>query len=67
MKAYRTVFFDDAELKEEQKKLLISIKRAKHGQTALVRLDDVEKLGVETQPADLENIMIHLEREGEEC
>ena len=67
VKAYRTVSFDDAELKEEQKKLLIGIKRAKHGQTALVRLDDVEKLGVETQPADLENIMIHLEREGEEC
>ena len=67
MKAYRTVSFDDAELKEEQKKLLIGIKRAKHGQTALVRLDDVEKLGVETQPADLENIMIYLEREGEEC
>ena len=65
--AYRTVSFDDAELTEEQKKLLIGIKRAKHGQTALVRLDDVEKLGVETQPADLENIMIHLEREGEEC
>ena len=67
VKAYRTVSFDDAELKEEQKKLLIGIKRAKYGQTALVRLDDVEKLGVETQPADLENIMIHLEREGEEC
>ena len=67
VKAYRTVSFDDAELKEEQKKLLIGIKRAKHGQTALVRLDDVEKLGMETQPADLENIMIHLEREGEEC
>lgn len=61
------VSIGDAELKEEQKKLLIGIKRAKHGQTALVRLDDVEKLGVETQPADLENIMIHLERVGEEC
>lgn len=63
---YRTVSFD-AEPTEKQRTLLIGVKRAKHGQTALVRSDNAEKLGVETQPADLENIMIHLEKEGEAC
>lgn len=40
---------------------LIGLKPAKHGYTALVRTEDASALS--TQPADLETIMVHLEKE----
>lgn len=61
--AYRTVA-----LTEEQKAALpadklIGCKIAKHGYTALVASADAGTLGIECAPADLEDIMVHLDKE----
>lgn len=42
---------------------LIGLKRAKDGYTALVAAEDAGLGGMRTEPADLETIMIHLEKE----
>ncbi len=60
--AYRLVAPEET-LPPEREALLIGRKRAKHGYTALVRAEDEEKLGLETQEADLETVMVHLEKE----
>ena len=42
---------------------LIGLKPAKHGYTALLRAADAQALGLDTAPADLDTIMVHLEKE----
>lgn len=45
--------------------LLLGVREARVGVSALVRAQDAPRLPVETAPATLEEIMIHLDREGE--
>lgn len=62
---YKVVEFDGSLLDEKWKEKLIGIKRSKNGQSALVKTSEAEILGMDTRDADLESIMVHLEREGE--
>ena len=43
--------------------LLIGPRRSKDGYTALIRAGDTAKCGMEATAADLESVMIHLEKE----
>ncbi|HNX61736.1 MAG TPA: ABC transporter ATP-binding protein, partial [Candidatus Limiplasma sp.] len=43
--------------------LLIGEKTAKHGYTALLKTEDLPLVSIATTPADLETIMVHLEKE----
>lgn len=45
--------------------VLIGERRSKDGHTALIRTQDAERLGVKSEAADLEAIMIHFEKEGD--
>jgi ABC-2 type transport system ATP-binding protein len=60
---YKVVEYEKGQLDE---KLLIGAKRSKNGMSALVKTDDVAKLNCEVTNADLDSIMIHLERGEEE-
>lgn len=42
---------------------LIGMKRNRDGYTALVKTDDLPLPGLHLRPADLESIMVHLEKE----
>lgn len=46
---------------------LVGCKRAKSGYTALIRAEQAEQSGLPCFPATLEDIMVHLEKEGEAC
>ena len=60
---YKTAELDEAELTEEIKPLLIGCKREKHGYCALVKSENANKVKGKISDADLEAIMIHLEKE----
>ncbi|NLO85640.1 MAG: ABC transporter ATP-binding protein [Clostridiales bacterium] len=60
---YRLLHLTDEQLTETLKPALMGLNRAKHGYTALVRADESDRLGLMAEPANLETIMIHLERE----
>lgn len=60
---YRTVRLPESDLPPTVRGLLIGLKPAKEGFSALVKATDAALLGRETQPADLDQIMIHLEKE----
>ncbi len=63
---YRLVRFADGALTPKQQELLLGAKREKRDWSALVRTADVERLtGAAVSEADLESIMVHLEREVE--
>lgn len=62
---YRLVEFIGNGPTEEQKEHLIGCKRSKEGYTALVRAEDAELFVGRLKPADIETIMIHLEKEGD--
>lgn len=60
--------YKKVELTEEQRtaipaEKLIGCKIAKHGYTALVKTADADSVGVEYAQADLEDIMVHLDKE----
>jgi ABC-2 type transport system ATP-binding protein len=61
--SYKVVEYEKGQFDE---KLLIGAKRSKNGMSALVKTDDVSKLNCEVTNADLDSIMIHLERGEEE-
>ena len=42
---------------------LVGLKPAKHGFTALIAAGDAQAMGISSEPADLETIMVHMERE----
>ena len=60
---YRLVRLEEAQLTETLQKDLIGCKPAKHGYTALV--SSQQTLGLPVEAADLETIMVHLEKERE--
>ncbi len=43
--------------------LLIGARRTKEGCSALIRAEDAEKLPLPARPVNLEEIMVHLEKE----
>lgn len=51
-------------LRDEIRKKLIGLKPAKVGYTAIALAQDVQALGLNATPADLETIMVHIEKEG---
>ena len=59
---YRQLALADSPAPAMQEQL-IGLKLAKHGYTALLRTADAQALGLDTAPADLETIMVHLEKE----
>ena len=60
---YRTVEFTETELTDELRSRLIGIRRSRDGLSALVRTEDADTLGLPVKAADLESIMVHLEKE----
>ena len=60
---YRLLMLTDAPLADDLRSRLIGLKPAKQGYTALITAQNATLLGLETQPADLETIMVHVEKE----
>ena len=46
--------------------LMIGLKHAKHGCTALVRAEDAQRLPVPVLRPDLDAIMVHMEKENDQ-
>lgn len=63
LESYRAVSFASAEAAKPYKDRLIGLSEDKRGCTALVRTADAESLALPAAPADLEQIMVHLERQ----
>lgn len=63
LESYRAVSFASAEEAEAYKDRLIGLSEDKRGCTALVRTADAASLALPAAPADLEQIMVHLERQ----
>ncbi|MGN0747371.1 MAG: ABC transporter ATP-binding protein [Aristaeellaceae bacterium] len=63
--AYRALSLTDGEYAPADKGLLIGPKQAKAGWTALIRAADAGKTPGRVTDADLETVMIHLEKEAE--
>lgn len=63
LESYRAVSFASFEKAEAYKDRLIGFSEDKRGCTALVRTADAESLALPAAPADLEQIMVHLERQ----
>ena len=62
--SYRLTEYAEADPALE--KLLIGPRRSKNGKTALVRAEDADKLPWESRTANLEEIMVHMEKEAAE-
>ena len=60
---YRYLTFPEEQLTSSMREKLIGLKPAKHGYAAIAYREDADAFGVESKPADLETIMIHLEKE----
>ena len=60
---YRFVKLSEEQYERVDKALLIGEKQGKDGWRALIRVQDAARLGEPCQSADLETIMVHLEKE----
>lgn len=60
---YRELALEESQITDALKPRLIGCKRAKEGYTALVTAADAQALGLAAKPADLESVMVHMERE----
>ena len=63
LESYRAVSFASAEAAKPYKDRLIGLSEDKRGCTVLVRTADAASLALPAAPADLEQIMVHLERQ----
>ena len=61
--SYRVLEIKENQLTEDLKKKLIGCKKSKNGFSALIRKDDVVDINFDYLNADLESIMIHIEKE----
>lgn len=61
---YRVLNLTEEQLAGPLRRSLIGCRRNKDGYSALIRTGDAEGLGIESGKADLEAVMVHLEREG---
>ncbi|MEG0918310.1 MAG: ABC transporter ATP-binding protein [Anaerovoracaceae bacterium] len=62
--SYKIVSFGNKEEMKEYKDLLMGTKRIKERYSALIRTENEKKFDCNIEPANLEEIMIHLEKEG---
>ena len=60
---YRAISIAEEQLTSYGRERLIGLKPARHGYTAIARVEDMDTLALEGKPADLETIMIHMEKE----
>jgi len=60
---YRTLSLTGEQLTDALCEKLIGLKPAKRGYTALIALGDLPPTGLAAEPADLETVMVHLEKE----
>ena len=60
---YRALRLSEEQLTDSLRTRLIGLKPAKHGYSALISTQDAAALGLPGEPADLETIMVHLEKE----
>ncbi|MBE5960904.1 MAG: ABC transporter ATP-binding protein [Lachnospiraceae bacterium] len=65
--SYKVVEFTENELNPKQKETLIGAKRSKKGLSALVRSSEAGMFNGAYTDADLESVMVHLEKEGNLC
>lgn len=63
LESYRAVSFASAAEARAYKDRLIGLTEEKRGCSALLTATDAKRLGIPTAPADLEQIMVHLERQ----
>lgn len=63
LESYRAVSFASAEEARAYKDRLIGLTEEKRGCSALLTATDAKRLGIPAVPADLEQIMVHLERQ----
>lgn len=61
--SYKLVETDTDDLPEDIKTKLIGLKRAKKGYTAIVKTEESAGLGLTLKDADLDEIMVHLDKE----
>ena len=61
--SYRLAEYGKETLSPEEKALLSGARRTREGFTALVKAADAANLSVDVQPVNLEEIMVHLEKE----
>ena len=66
VEAYRLTEYRDEELDPALAPLLIGPRRSKNGRTALLRAGDAARFPAESRRANLEEIMVHLEKEATE-
>lgn len=62
---YKVLELTKNQLTENLQSKLIGCKRSKNGFSALIRTKDISSFGIDYINADLESIMVHLEKEGE--
>ena len=67
VRAYRLVEYSPEALDPALEPRLIGPRRSKNGKTALVRAEDAAKLPWESRTANLEEIMVHMEKEAGEA
>lgn len=65
--SYRLINLDGEKDDCKIKDALIGLTRNRKGYSALIKSSDAERLGVRTERASLEDIMVHLERGSEKC
>ncbi len=65
--AYRLTELGGEALEPALEKKLIGPRRSKGGRTALLRAEDAASFPAESREANLEEIMVHLEKEAETC
>ncbi|AGY74997.1 ABC transporter ATP-binding protein [Clostridium autoethanogenum] len=63
--SYKVLQLTKDQLTENLQPKLIGCKRSKNGFSALIRTDDISDIGIDYINADLESIMVHLEKEEE--
>ena len=63
--SYRLAEYGSGALSPQEEALLSGRRRTRDGFTALVKAEDAAKLSVPVQPVNLEEIMVHLEKEAE--
>jgi len=61
--SYKALQLKEEEITEDIKPYLIGCKKAKEGYTALIKEDSTENIKIPVMEADLETIMIHMEKE----
>lgn len=64
VESFRVVEFSDCEMTKKQQSSLIGIRRSKKGYSGLIRSANAKAFGTLSSEADLESIMVHLEKEG---